>query len=127
MDRDTKIRITKVLRPRKRQAFKVGDVLGVSNQWKNCGKKFLCVQRKDGAYRIISSMMYEWDFITCKLSQEELLDKAEEAALKRVEQAAYECTERVAPNVQKKLFDNLYSYMSTGVRLMREEISNIKK
>lgn len=61
------------------------------------------------------------------MTQEEMLDKAEEAALKRAEQAAYECTERVAPDVQKKLYDNLYGYMSTGVRLMREElIKNVK-
>lgn len=53
---------------------------------------------------------------------QEILDRAEEAALKRAEEVAYHATERVEGRVQKAFYDNMKAFISTGVRLMREEI-----
>lgn len=55
------------------------------------------------------------------MSQDDL-DRCEEAAIKRAEAAAYLSTEGVNPAVQHKIFKTMYTFITTGIRLMREEI-----
>ncbi len=63
--------------------------------------------------------------ITVSHIPESDMDKAEEKAIQRAEDAAYKSTENANPQVQTPLYTAMKEYMCTGIRLMREEVSNM--
>lgn len=53
------------------------------------------------------------------------LDKAEEAADARASAAAYLCSEKCTPETKDNVYKTMYSYISTGIHFMREELEHI--
>ncbi len=55
----------------------------------------------------------------------EQLDKAEETAYAGASAAAYLCSEKCTPETKDKVYKTMYSYISTGIHFMREELEYI--
>ncbi len=53
------------------------------------------------------------------------MDKAEERAIKRAEDAAYTSSDNANPQAKTQVYDTMKQYLCTGIRLMREEVSNM--
>lgn len=51
-------------------------------------------------------------------------NEAEERAIQRARKSIYEETEGMSVETQKKVFDQILSFVTLGIRLMHEEVIN---